>query len=670
MEKNKDEKRNSQAENRNNTKDLNNTKNKKEDNTKNKNKDKDNKKDIKSSLTPFIWLFIFVGLTALLLFRFSSTKTDKWDQSRFLKELENNNIKSIEMTPINSLIIQVKGSYIKENTDITTPELKEKKDKNKDKDNSFKTDILKSESIIKIIDKARQNGVKVKTLNDDTWAKDLFLTLFPILLIVGLLYLLFSRQIKQAGRGAMQFGKSKARMIMPEDHKITFDDIAGADEAKEEIAEIVEYLKTPEKFQELGGKIPRGILLMGSPGTGKTLLAKAVAGEAKVPFFSISGSDFVEMFVGVGASRVRDMFEEARKLSPSLIFIDEIDAVGRSRFSGIGGGHDEREQTLNAMLVEMDGLETKEGVIILAATNRPDVLDPALLRPGRFDRQVTMDLPDIKGRREILDVHIKTFKITDDVDLDKVAKGTPGFSGADLANLINEAALLAVRNKRKAANNEDFEEARDKVKWGRERKSRKISERERKLTAYHEAGHALVGIHCKYSEPLHKVTIIPRGQAYLGATMHLPEEDKYTQSKKELLDSIVVYMGGRVAEEIIFDDITNGASSDIEQATNIAKLMVCYYGMNDKLGPIHYGERTQQIHLGRDITQREPYSSETARDIDVEIKKILDNAKKQATKILTKNIDDLEKLSQELLEKETLDANTIYKLLNMENKIK
>jgi cell division protease FtsH len=523
----------------------------------------------------------------------------------------------------------------------------------------FRARIIYSENLDQLL-----KPIPRKVESRDNWW-NVVATILPVLLIIGVFYFLFSRQIKMAGKGAMQFGKSRARMIMPNELKTKFDDIAGADEAKEEIKEIVDFLKDPLRFKMLGGNIPKGVLLTGAPGTGKTLLAKAVASEANVPFFSISGSDFVEMFVGVGASRVRDMFEQARKNMPCLIFIDEIDAVGRSRFSGLGGGHDEREQTLNAMLVEMDGLETQAGVIIIAATNRPDVLDPALLRPGRFDRQIIMDLPDIKGRRKILDVHIKNIKTNADVNLDLIARTTPGFSGADLANLCNEAALLAARNNRDSAIMADMEEARDKVRWGRERKSRKISDKERKLTAYHEAGHTLVAMHSEDATPVHKVTIIPRGQAYLGATMTMPTEDSYTRSRNELLDELVVLLGGRTAEEIIFNDISTGASSDIETATRIARQMVCTFGMNDKIGPVRYSEYHEQIRVRADAPPSETYSQETAREIDVEVKKLLDDAHVKAAKMLEEHHARLELLARELLEKETLSVTEVRELIGM-----
>jgi len=478
------------------------------------------------------------------------------------------------------------------------------------------------------------------------------------------IYIFTARQMKMAGRGALDFGKSKARMIPPDQLHVKFDDIAGADEAKEEIQEVVEFLRDPLKFQLLGGKIPKGCLLVGEPGTGKTLLAKAVACEAGVPFFSISGSDFVEMFVGVGASRVRDMFEQARKHTPCLIFIDEIDAVGRSRFSGWGGGHDEREQTLNAMLVEMDGLESRTGVIVLAATNRPDVLDPALLRPGRFDRQIVMDLPDIVGRRKILEVHAKNIKTDATVDLDVIARTTPGFSGADLANLCNEAALLAARKGREAVNADDMEEARDKVCYGRERRSRKIVERERRLTAYHEAGHALVSMRLEHATPVHKVTIIPRGRAYLGATFMMPKEDVYTKSRLQMLAEMAVSMGGRTAEELVLGDVTTGAAADIEHLTKIARAMVCVYGMTD-LGPVKYTDMNQHPHVRIDMPPPDALGPETAREIDLAIRRLVNDAHTTARDILTRDRALLETFAQALLERETMDIAEIEALLGI-----
>ena len=492
-------------------------------------------------------------------------------------------------------------------------------------------------------------------------------SLIPTLLMIALLVAFWVFMMKRMGGGGagnqMNFGKAKVKQINDEKRRTTFADVAGADEEKEELREIVEFLKRPNKYNELGARIPKGVLLVGPPGTGKTLLARAVAGEAGVPFFSISGSDFVEMFVGVGASRVRDLFDKAKKNHPCIIFIDEIDAVGRQRGAGLGGGHDEREQTLNAMLVEMDGLESRTGVIVLAATNRPDVLDPALLRPGRFDRQVVMDLPDIVGRRQILDVHVKKIKTDASVDLDVMARTTPGFSGADLANLCNEAALLAARYNREAVTQADMEEARDKVSYGRERRSRRITDRERKLTAYHEAGHALVALHNRYATPLHKVTIIPRGQAYLGATFSMPKEDAYTRSKLELEADMEMTMGGRAAEEIVIGDITTGASSDINHLSRIARLMVCMYGMSEKLGPIKYGNFPSHPHMRIDMPPEDAVSPETAREIDLEIRRISERAMQSARDCLNTHRDELEKLAQALLERETLSIDEINELL-------
>jgi cell division protease FtsH len=484
----------------------------------------------------------------------------------------------------------------------------------------------------------------------------------PIALFLLVLYFFFRQQIRMAGKGALNFGKSKARMLSRDKNKLTFKDVAGVEEAKEEVQEIVEFLKDPKKFQKLGGRIPKGVLMIGPPGTGKTLLARAIAGEADVPFFSISGSDFVEMFVGVGASRVRDMFEQGKKSAPCLIFIDEIDAVGRHRGHGLGGGHDEREQTLNALLVEMDGFDTQEGVIIIAATNRPDVLDPALLRPGRFDRQITVALPDVKGREEILRVHSKKVKVAEGVDLAVVARGTPGYSGAELANVINEAALLAARKGLKAITLPELEEARDKVRWGRERRSLALSQKEKENTAYHEAGHALLLELLEHTEPLHKVTIIPRGPS-LGATMWLPEEDKYNMRKKELLDSLVVAMGGRVAEELVFGDVTSGARGDIKQATTMARKMVCEWGMSEKMGMVEYGEHDDYVFLGRELSRSRDYSEATAQEIDREVRKLCDDAYTRAKEILIQYRDKLEAIAKALLEFETLDGAQIRDII-------
>lgn len=505
-----------------------------------------------------------------------------------------------------------------------------------------------------------QNAPIFKPNND--FLKSVVFTFLPVLLIVLLLFFLFRQQMKAAGRGAMSFGKSKARLLTRDHNKVTFKDVAGIQEAKEELWEIVDFLRDPRKFQKLGGSIPKGVLMVGPPGTGKTLLARAIAGEADVPFFSISGSDFVEMFVGVGASRVRDMFEQGKKHAPCLIFIDEIDAVGRHRGHGMGGGHDEREQTLNQLLVEMDGFDTQEGVIIIAATNRPDVLDPALLRPGRFDRQVTVSLPDVNGREEILRVHVKKIKLAPGTDLGVIARGTPGFSGAELANLINEAALLAARRGLSAVTLAEMEEARDKVRWGRERRSLAMSDKERIGTAWHEAGHAYLNMVLPHTHPLHKVTIIPRGP-YLGATMYLPEGDKYSIQRKEALANLVVTMGGRIAESFVTDDVSNGASGDIRQATSLARHMVCEWGMSEKLGMIEYGDGDGPVFLAREMSRSRNYSEDTARLIDVEIKRFIDEAFQQATDLLVNNKAIVELIANALLEYETLDAAHVRDLI-------
>lgn len=495
------------------------------------------------------------------------------------------------------------------------------------------------------------------------WANLLF-SLAPMLLFIGFLWFFVYRQVRGVGSGALSFGKSRAKLLTKERDKVTFKDVAGVDEAKEELQEIIDFLKDPKKFQKLGGRIPKGVLLIGPPGSGKTLMAKSVAGEADVPFFTISGSDFVEMFVGVGASRVRDLFEQGKKHAPCIIFIDEIDAVGRHRGAGIGGGHDEREQTLNALLVEMDGFNTQEGVIIMAATNRPDVLDPALLRPGRFDRQVVVDLPDLTGRLGILKVHSRKVAVGQEVDFNIIARGTPGFSGADLASLVNEAALLAARKNKKMVTMEEFEEARDKVRWGRERKSRTMSEEDRRITAYHESGHAIVLHLLPETEPLHKVTIIPRGVAYLGATMQLPQEDRYTESKREVLGQIAGMMGGRVAEEIMFGEITSGASNDIKNATMFARKMVCEWGMSEKLGPMTFGDKEEHIFLGKELSKSVDYSEATAIEIDKEVRHIIDQCYQRAKAILTENKDKLIGVAETLLKKEVLDGKEVEAIVS------
>ena len=502
----------------------------------------------------------------------------------------------------------------------------------------------------------------IETQQTNNWAWPLINGILPIVVILGVMYFFFRQQIRMAGKSAFSFGKSKARMMTRDRNKVTFKDVAGIDEAKEELSEIVEFLKDPRRFQKLGGRIPKGVLMIGPPGTGKTLLAKAIAGEADVPFFSISGSDFVEMFVGVGASRVRDMFEQGKKNAPCLIFIDEIDAVGRSRGTGMGGGHDEREQTLNALLVEMDGIETQEGVIIIAATNRKDVLDPALLRPGRFDREVRVNLPDVRGREQILQVHTRNVKLSKHVDLGLIARGTPGYSGAELANVVNEAALLAAKHNKEDVGQKELEEARDKVRWGRERRSMAMTEEEKKATAYHEAGHALLNVILPHTDPLHKVSIIPRGPA-LGVTMYLPEKDRYTNWKKEILDKIIVIMGGRVAEEIFLGDVSNGAASDIQQATWYAKKMICEWGMSEKLGMVQYGDESAMTFLGRDLGHARGYSEATAREIDKEVLDLVNTAYARAQEIITTHREAMEKITAALLEYETLDGKHIKDIL-------
>jgi cell division protease FtsH len=510
----------------------------------------------------------------------------------------------------------------------------------------------------------RDRGVKIEVKPPDTnpWYA-ILLQWVPMLLFIGV-WIFFMRQMQGGGAKALSFGKARARLISEKQNKITFQDVAGVDEAKEELREIIEFLKDPPKFQKLGGKIPKGVLLVGPPGTGKTLLAKAIAGEANVPFFSISGSDFVEMFVGVGASRVRDLFEQGKKHAPCIIFMDEIDAVGRHRGAGLGGGHDEREQTLNQLLVEMDGFETNEGVILIAATNRPDVLDPALLRPGRFDRQVVVARPDVKGREEILRVHSRRIPLAPNVELKVLARGTPGFSGADLANLVNEAALLAARQDKKIVEMMDFENAKDKVLMGVERRSMIISDEEKKTIAYHEAGHALVADLLPGADPLHKVTIIPRGRA-LGLTQQLPTDDKYNYSREYLIDRITILLGGRTAEEIVFQQRTTGAGDDLEKATEMARKMVCEWGMSDKMGPLTFGKSEEHIFLGREMSRAKDYSEDTAILIDTEIKRIVTECASRARHMIESNLEKLHTLARALLERESLDGEEIARLLRV-----
>ena len=519
-----------------------------------------------------------------------------------------------------------------------------------------------------MIETLRKNGVRVEAKPEDTSANTfwgIFVSWFPMILLIGV-WIFFMRQANAGNSKAMSFGKSRARLI-ENTKKVTFADVAGCDESKQELEEVIDFLKDPGKFQRLGGKIPKGVLLVGPPGTGKTLLAKAVAGEANVPFFSISGSDFVEMFVGVGASRVRDMFAQAKKNAPCLLFIDEIDAVGRHRGAGLGGGNDEREQTLNQLLVEMDGFDENENVILIAATNRPDVLDPALLRPGRFDRQVVVPNPDIKGREEILQVHVRKVPLAKDVDLAVVARGTPGFSGADLANLVNEAALLAARKNRRKVTSKDFDDAKDKVLMGNERKSMAMDEKEKQLTAYHEAGHAICSLNVKESDPIHKATIIPRGRA-LGMVQQLPEKDQYSYSRNKMLSRLVICMGGRVAEELKFgyDKVTSGASSDIATATKLARAMVTEWGMSDLLGPVLYAENSEEVFLGKSVTQNKNMSEETAKIVDAEIKRLVCDAYAEAKNILQSKRQDWERLSEALIEYETLTGDEIQAVLRGE----
>ncbi len=507
-------------------------------------------------------------------------------------------------------------------------------------------------------------AIKAEPLEDQPWYMTLLVSWFPMLLLIGV-WIFFMRQMQGGGGKAMSFGRSRARMLNQEEGRVTFEDVAGIDEAKDELSEVVEFLSNPRKFTRLGGRIPKGVLLVGPPGTGKTLLARAVAGEAGVPFFSISGSDFVEMFVGVGASRVRDLFTQGKKNAPCLIFIDEIDAVGRKRGAGLGGGHDEREQTLNQLLVEMDGFESNEGVILIAATNRPDVLDPALLRPGRFDRQVVVPTPDVQGRRRILEVHARRTPLAKDVDLDTLARGTPGFSGADLENLVNEAALQAAKCNEEALDMDDFEYAKDKVLMGRERRSLILSDEEKRITAYHEAGHALAARLLPMADPVHKVTIIPRGRA-LGVTMQLPEEDRHGYSRNYLKTTLVVLLGGRVAEELIFEDITTGAGNDIERVTRTARKMVCEWGMSDAVGPLAIGETGEEVFIGREWVQNKNFSEDTARLVDAEVKTIVEGARKKCRELLEENITHLHAIAEALLERETISGQDIEKIMNNE----
>ncbi|MEK6561389.1 MAG: ATP-dependent zinc metalloprotease FtsH [Nitrospirota bacterium] len=547
--------------------------------------------------------------------------------------------------------------------EVTEVVIKEKQITGTVKDGSqFNTYVVDYPNLVTDL-RTKNIKITVKPPDDTPWYIAFLFSWGPIILLVGV-WIFFMRQTQMGGNRALSFGKSKAKLLTEEHKKFTFADVAGVDEAKEEVQEIIEFLKDPPRFQKLGGRMPKGVLIIGPPGTGKTLLAKAIAGEANVPFFSISGSDFVEMFVGVGASRVRDLFEQGKKHAPCIIFIDEIDAVGRLRGAGLGGGHDEREQTLNQLLVEMDGFETNDGVILIAATNRPDVLDPALLRPGRFDRQVVVGRPDVRGRGAILKVHTKKIPLSSNVDLETLARGTPGFSGAELANLVNEAALFAARINKTSVEMTDFEAAKDKVLMGVERKSLLISEKEKRNTAFHEAGHTLVAKLLPGTDPIHKVTIIPRGRA-LGITQQLPVDEKYTYSKEFLYTNIAVLLGGRAAEELILNHMTTGAGNDIERATELARKMVCEWGMSEKLGPLTFGKKQEEIFLGREITQHRDYSEQTAIMIDEEVKRLVLENYDRAKKLLKDNINSLKALAEALLEKEVLDGPEIDEILRL-----
>lgn len=583
--------------------------------------------------------WVVVGLFMILLFNLFSVPTHAPEEevifSDFMAKLDKGDVEKVI----------IKSSHI-------SAVLKDK--------TRIRTYSVEYPELVKVL---RERGVQIeaKPPDESPWYITFLVTWGPFVLFLGLWFFLM-RQMQIGGNKALSFGKSRARMLTEERKKVTFSDVAGIDEAKEEVLEIIEFLKDPRKFQKLGGRIPKGVLIVGPPGTGKTLLAKAIAGEAGVPFFSISGSDFVEMFVGVGASRVRDLFEQGKKHAPCIIFIDEIDAVGRLRGAGLGGGHDEREQTLNQLLVEMDGFDTTEGVILIAATNRPDVLDPALLRPGRFDRQVVVNRPDLRGRSEILKVHTKKVPVAANVELEKIARGTPGFSGADLENLVNEAALWAARLNKKEVEVVDFEMAKDKVLMGAERKSMILSDEEKRTTAYHEAGHALMAKLLPGTDPVHKVTIIPRGRA-LGVTMQLPTDDRHNYSKEFLYNNLAILMGGRVAEELVLKHVTTGAGNDLERATDLARKMVCEWGMSEKLGPLTFGRKEEEIFLGREIAMKRDFSDQVALEIDLEVKRLVTENYERAKRLLTEHMASLKRLAEALLEKEVLDAPEIDNIL-------
>ncbi len=589
------------------------------------------------------WALLIVGSIALVQFA-SNRRQEAVDVSytKFTQELDQGNVTKVEVTER----VQVKGEF---KTSVTQD----------GRTASHFTTLLPFESTDTWVATLRAKGVDVRAREEKQSFGVFLFSFLPYLFILGLIIFML-RQMQQGGNRAFAFGKSKAKLLAGDTPKVTFADVAGADEAKQELEEIIDFLKDPQKFQRLGGRLPKGALLVGPPGTGKTLLAKAVAGEAGRPFFSMSGSDFVEMFVGVGASRVRDLFEQGKAHAPCIIFIDEIDAVGRHRGAGLGGGHDEREQTLNQLLVEMDGFESNDGVILLAATNRPDILDPALLRPGRFDRQIVVDMPDVKGREQILRVHTRKIPLAPNVNLERIAKGTPGLSGAELSNIVNEAALLAARRNKAVVDMDDLEDAKDKVMLGLERKSMVVTEEERRLTAYHEAGHALVGLTVPGIDPIHKVTIVPRGRA-LGITFFLPEKDRRNVTKQWLLGQLAMSYGGRVAEELVFgpDKVTTGAYSDIQQATEMARRMVTQFGMSDVVGPIAVGDREAEIFLGREVVQRREVSERTAELVDTELKRLLGEAYERARVILTERHDELDRLAAALLERETLDREEV-----------
>jgi len=588
-----------------------------------------------------LWLVISLMLILLFqIFKKETTQTGQLSYSEFLNMVERGEV----------VQITIQGDKISGITNQGRP---------------FRTFAPKDLELIKIL-RDKEIEITAKPEESSPWYMTVLVSWFPMILLIGV-WIFFMRQMQVGGGKALSFGKSRARLVSDDRNKVTFEDVAGIDEAKEELQEIIEFLRDPKKFTRLGGRIPKGVLLVGAPGTGKTLLARAIAGEAGVPFLSISGSDFVEMFVGVGASRVRDLFVQGKKNAPCIIFLDEIDAVGRHRGAGLGGGHDEREQTLNQLLVEMDGFESNEGVILISATNRPDVLDPALLRPGRFDRQVVVPVPDVKGREAILRVHTQKTRMDDHIDLSVIARGTPGFTGADLENMANEAALLAARRNKDKIDMSDLEDAKDKVLMGTERKSMIISDEEKKTTAFHEAGHTLVAKLLPNADPIHKVTIIPRGRA-LGLTQQLPIDDKHTYTKEYLISNICILMGGRIAEEIALQTQTTGASNDIERATEIARKMICEYGMNEELGPLAFGKKEEEIFLGREIAQHRDYSEQTAQKIDQEVNSLITENYQKTHKMISDNLDTLNRLAKALLERETLDGREIEEIMGNKKK--